>query len=145
MSPLFQILFFVSTLIVVFASGKMVTRLLVASDSRFAQSQVMLPSLIGAGALVCCSVLLNYLGLPMKWVAILSLFPTIAGCWQLTRERVWKKITQGELFAAACAVLSGLFVIAPMLLYRSFNPYHDTFTYICLADYLIDHGFRGNS
>ena len=141
MSGFFQIVMFVVALLIVFAVGKLCTARLIGESSRLGQSQIIFPSLVGAAWLICSSVLLNYLGLPVKWVAFLSLVPIGMGLWRMLRCNIFAAVKRDELFAVGCGVLGGLFVLAPLLFWRSFNPYNDTFTYVCIADYLVDHAF----
>jgi len=144
MSAFLQMAMYFSVLIFVTALGKFFAVKWVKPNSRFADSQIIFPSLMGTAALVCGSVALNYLGLAMKWVAVLSLVPTGIGLWYIIHGNTFTKTSQEEWFTVFCGGAAGLCILTPLLIFHSFNPYNDTFTYLCIADYLVDHGFLNN-
>lgn len=143
MSSSMQIAYFFAASGICWSFGLLIQRLISLHKNKFEQESVfILPAILGAAGIICISASLNYLGLPMRTVSLSIFGITVLGIWwirhELTRVR---KISRAEFYAAICMVVTGLAVMASYLIFNSFNPYNDTFTYICIADYLLDHGF----
>ena len=141
MNPWLQVGMFLAGLLAVCAFGWFAIDLLGSFGLKPHESRIIFPVSLGVALIICLSVVLNYVGMPMTWVTVLLMVPIAGGFWRAIRAKIWTQVTREELEVVFFAVLGGGVALIPLLLFQSFNPYNDTFTYICIADYLVDHGF----
>jgi len=151
MSNFILIVTYLTICLICLVSGFGVTILL--WPKKWYDEMILVCPIIGAGLLIILTTALNCLGLPVR-IFSLKLIILLAGfglCLLLLkpcRESLVAFYKNKRLIYTFLPVIisfiSGLFVMLPLFLYKGFNPYNDTFTYIAIADYVLDNGFLKN-
>lgn len=145
MSPILQLLFFFSTLIIIFVSGIWLT--VVFIPSKYKEYKIPAGFILGFTWLILQSSWSSYLGFPFRQSAYFILTASvlcgiIAFYFEFKRGNLKDWIPdkiQVAILSLGC--VSGILVLLPVLLFNAMNPYIDGFTYISISDYLVDHSY----
>ncbi len=113
--------------------------------SRWSQERLLLMPVFGAGGIILLSSFLSYAGLGMRTgaplIVVIGVGLSAAVCifnWETKRSLSgWS----AAIYVNILGFISGLAALASLLLYNAWDPYNDTFTYVSIADYLLDKSF----
>jgi hypothetical protein len=138
-TPAQQLFFYFMAWIICWISGFGVSILLLPIN--FVKNNlVLIPTLFGAFFIALLTSTLNYLGWPVyvidKWVL---LFLTLISIISFIKVRKEIAFPPEDWVVGIICFLAGIIVMLSLLLFKSFNPYNDTFTYVSIADYLVKH------
>ena len=61
------------------------------------------------------------------------------------RKKLLKKVERKDCILFLFCMGAGILALMPMVLYHASNPYADGYTYVSIADYLIEHGYGINA
>lgn len=111
------------------------------------QKNILPTALLAGGAVsMIVSYWLNFLGLPMRAVWIL-LAAVCAVAWGgairlglFTTEK--RRMEKHSVVLLLLCIFAGALALLPTLIYQAGFPYGDEYTYISIADYLLDHSYR---
>ena len=97
----------------------------------------------GLATIVLVCFWLSVFGVAIKKVSIIIFIVTIClyAYLVLTKKKTLK-IKIKEYYPIICALLAGILSMFPTLFYNAQSVYGDEFTYICIADFLVDNGYN---
>lgn len=140
-----QLLIFLLLVVVVFISGYWLSVFLLGNKLR--NYKFLFTFLLGAVWLILINSWVSYLGFSMKESYLFILLATviidiIALVSEIRNKRLREWIPgKYQIIVLFCGLISSLIILFPILYFKAFNPYTDGFTYISIADYLLNHGY----
>ena len=133
-----QILFYILCIVTCLIIGAPIGTKLIRNDDESLLQQYLL--LGGAEIIIVCFWGGN-IGIPVKYT-MLVLVVVNAFFVILWRKAIFNSLNDKRKIAFLFfCVLAGLLSMAPILIYNACSPYVDGYTYICIGDYLKDHGY----
>lgn len=103
--------------------------------------------LIGAAVIMLLSWWLSFLNLPMKYAAYVIVFLGIAIWLIALRQKAIHLtifLTRQNLSLLLICFFAGFLALIPMVFFKACFPYGDGYTYLCISDFLVDHGYSTN-
>ncbi len=147
MNNFIQIGVYFATCFIYLVSGAGVTLLL--WPRKWKNEIALVAPIIGAACLIIMTTALNCLGLPVQLfstmlILLFLLFLFFLLLIKQQRDKIheyFKEIKLINVLPLLIGLFSGILVTLPLILFKGFNPYNDTFTYISIADYIAKNGF----
>lgn len=106
------------------------------------RDMVPLSFLMGTAFIILLSFWLSSFGMPMKY-AIYIVCAVSAGAWAIALKNHFMQksfCTKNMVLFGACFA-AGSFALIPMVFFKACFPYSDGYTYLCIADFLVDKGY----
>lgn len=142
MFELMQIIYFFICFIGIFAIGIPCCGLL--GHSKKAEA-VPYAFLMGCAQIIIVTYWLSYFNIPIKYAAIIiPILGILLWCVAIYGKSVCFKdyINRKSLLLVGICVIAGLMELVPIVIYKAAFPYGDSYTYLCIADWLVDHGYN---
>jgi hypothetical protein len=146
MSAFLQVGFYAIILIIVFLCGLPLTLLI--NSKKLKESFIPLTLLLGTSVLIIISFWLSYIGLPFKkscylFLLLIFIINTFVIYLKRTTYKTLLKegISKNPKLILLCIIAGGMALI-PIVIYSAEFTYGDTYTYVCIADFLNNNGYR---
>ncbi|WP_410770723.1 hypothetical protein [Fontibacillus sp. BL9] len=140
-----QLLIFLLLVVVVFISGFWLSVFLLGNKLR--NYKFLFTFLLGTVWLILISSWVSYLGFSMKdsylYILLVTVIIDIIALLSEIRNKRLREWIPGkyQIIVLFCGLISSLIILFPILYFKAFNPYTDGFTYISIADYLLNHSY----
>jgi hypothetical protein len=147
LSPILELVIYLVTYLICFSSGLWISLLL--WPRKWANEMLLACPIIGTAWLTIVTSALNFLGIPVDkfaWILlcanlVLDIILLITDKYRTVIIISYINNKKNLLLSTIIGFASGLFVLVPIILFKGFNAYGDTFTYISIADYVAKSGF----
>ena len=101
--------------------------------------------LVGAAEIIFVSFWFSCFGMAAKYIInVMTLIAVVQWVLLFVKKKnvkFWTKTDKMDYFILGACLLSGLFPIIPMIFFKACFPYCDGFTYVSIADWLVENGF----
>ena len=112
---------------------------------RWHRERLLLMPVFGAGGIILLSSFMSYAGAGMRLATpiIFALGVAVSAAVYISNSRASRSFLgwPAAIYTNLIGFIAGVAALASVILYNAWNPYHDAFTYVSIADYLLDKSF----
>ncbi len=145
MNSLLSILFYIGIIVIVFISGIWISVLFI--PNQFSKYKLIGSFLFGFMWLILFCTWMSYIGFSFNqsafFILAFSIISSIIAIYiEIKRDNgsAWLDDSSTK-WILLIGIASGILVLLPIVLFNALSPYCDGFTYVSIADYLLDHGY----
>lgn len=100
--------------------------------------------LMGTAQIILLSYWFSFFNMPMKYI-IYFVWIIDAGVWVFVFHKklinVWSYFNKHNIIILGLCFAAGSLALIPMVVFKACFPYGDGYTYLCIADFLVDKGY----